>query len=82
MSVAKLLLIALLNLVFCLVVNNNSCGRSFLLKFLMPNLNVAPSLDLTAFLIYLVVHSLICILFYYIQPLFISHENYLISSVN
>ena len=48
-SVAELLLIALCNLVFCLVVNNNSCGCSFLLKFLMPNLNVAPSLDLTAF---------------------------------
>ena len=49
-SVAELLLIALRNLVFCLVVNNNSCGVSFLLKFLIPNLNVAPSLDLTAFL--------------------------------
>ena len=48
-SVAKLLLIAFLNLVFCLVVNNNSCGTSSLLKFLIPNLNVAPSLDLTAF---------------------------------
>ena len=31
-SVAKLLLIAFLNLVFCLVVNNNSCGSSSLLK--------------------------------------------------
>ena len=49
-SVAELLLRAFLNLVFCLVVNNNSCGRSSLLKFLIPNLNVAPSLDLTAFL--------------------------------
>ena len=49
MSVVKLLLIALRNLVFCLAVNNNSCGSSSLLKFLMPNLNVAPSLDLTAF---------------------------------
>ena len=49
MSVVKLLLIAFLNLVFCLVVNKNSCGRSSLLKFLMPNLNVAPSLDLAAF---------------------------------
>ena len=49
MSVVKLLLIALRNLVSFLVVNHNSCGRSFLLKFLMPNLNVAPSLDLTAF---------------------------------
>ena len=48
-SVAQLLLRAFVNLVFCLVVNNNSCGVSFLLKFLMPNLNVAPSLDLTAF---------------------------------
>ena len=37
----------------------------------MPNLNVAPSLDLTAFLIYLIVHSLTYNLFYYIQPLFI-----------
>ena len=37
----------------------------------MPNLNVAPSLDLTAFLIYLIVHLLTCTLFYYIQPLFI-----------
>ena len=46
---AELLLIAFLNLVFCLVVNNNSFGSSSLLKFLMPNLNVAPSLDLTAF---------------------------------
>ena len=26
-----------------------SCGVSFLLKFLIPNLNVAPLLDLTAF---------------------------------
>ena len=49
MSFAELLLRAFLNLVFCLVVNNNSCGRSFLLKFLIPNINVAPSLDLTAF---------------------------------
>ena len=48
-SVAELLLRGFLNLVFCLVVNNNSCGRSSLLNFLMPNLNVAPSLDLTAF---------------------------------
>ena len=45
LSVAKLLLIAFLNLVFCLVVNNNSCGSSSSLKFLMPNLNVAPLLD-------------------------------------
>ena len=37
----------------------------------MPNLNVPPSLDLTAFLIYLIVHSLTCNLLYYIQPLFI-----------
>ena len=49
MSVAKLLLIALLSLAFSLVATNNSCGGSSLLKFLMPNLNVAPSLDLTAF---------------------------------
>ena len=48
-SVAELLLRAFLNLVFCHVVNNNSCGRSSLLKFLVHNLNVAPSLDLTAF---------------------------------
>ena len=48
-SVAELLLRAFLNLVFCLVVNNNSCGCSSLLKFLIPNLHVAPSLDLTAF---------------------------------
>ena len=48
-SVAELLLKALRNLVFCLVVNNNSCGCSSLLKFLIPNLNVAPSLDLTTF---------------------------------
>ena len=53
------------------MVNNNSCGSSSLLKFLMPNLNVAPLLDLTAFLIYLIVHLLTCNLFYYIQPLFI-----------
>ena len=48
-SVAELLLRAFLNLVFFLVVNNNSYGCSSLLKFLIPNLNVAPSLDLTAF---------------------------------
>ena len=48
-SVAELLLRAFLNLVFCLVVNNNSCGVSSLLKFLIFNLSVAPSLDLTAF---------------------------------
>ena len=48
-SVAELLLTAFLNLVFFLLVNNNSCGRSSLLKFLIPNLNVTPSLDLTAF---------------------------------
>ena len=47
-SVDKLLLIAFLNLVFCLVLNNNSCRSSSLLKFLIPNINVAPSLDLTA----------------------------------
>ena len=39
-SVPKLLLRAFLNLVFCLVVNNNSCGTSFLLEFLVLNLNV------------------------------------------
>ena len=49
MSVAELLLRAFLNLVFCLVVNNNSCGTSSLLKLLLLNLNVNPSLDLTAF---------------------------------
>ena len=49
MSVAKLLLIAFLNLLFCLVVNNNSSGSSSLLKFLIPNLNVAHSLVLTDF---------------------------------
>ena len=76
-SVAELLLRAFLNLVFCLVVNNNSCGCSSLLKFLIPNLNVAPSLDLTAFLIYLIVYLLTCNLFHYIQPLFISSMNYL-----
>ena len=48
-SVAELLLRAFLNLVFCLVVNNNSCGSSSLLKFLITNLNVALLLDLTAF---------------------------------
>ena len=74
MSVAKLLLIAFLNLVFCLVVNNNSCGSSSLLKFLMPSLNVTPSLDLTAFLIYLIVYLLTYNLFYCTQP-FISSEN-------
>ena len=61
--VAKLLLIALRNLVFCLVLNNNSCGSSSLLKFLIPVLNDTPSLDLTAFLIYLFVHLLTCNLF-------------------
>ena len=70
-SVPELLLRVFLNLVSCLVVNNNSCRRSSLLKFLIPNLNVAPSLDLTAFLIYLIVHLLTCNLFHYIQPLFI-----------
>ena len=48
-SVAKLSLTVFLNLVFCIVVNKNSCGNSFLLKFLIPNFNAAPSLDLTAF---------------------------------
>ena len=43
----------------------------------MFNLNFAPSLDLSAFLIYLSVHSLTCNLFYYTQPLFISSMNYL-----
>ena len=67
-SVPKLLLIALRNLVFCVVGNDNSCGSSSLLKLLIPNLNVVPSLDLTAFLTYLIVHLLIYNLFYYIQP--------------
>ena len=40
----------------------------------MPNLNDAPSLDLTAFLPYLIAHLLIYNLFYYTQP-FISSEN-------
>ena len=62
-SVAKLLLIAFLSLVFCLVVNNNSCGSSSFLKFLMPNLNDAPSLDLKAFLTNLIAHLLIYNLF-------------------
>ena len=74
MSVTKLLLIAFLNLVFCLVVNNNSCGSSSLLKLLMPSLNVTPSLDLTAFLIYLIVYLLTYNLFYCTQP-FIGSEN-------
>ena len=77
MSVVKLLLTALRNLVFCLVVNNNSCGCSFLLKFLIPNLNVAPSLDLAAFFNYLIVHLLTCDLYHYIQPLFIYYFNIL-----
>ena len=34
----------------------------------MPNLNVASSLDLTAFLIYLIVYLLTRNLFYYTQP--------------
>ena len=66
---------AFLNLVFCLVVNNNSCGSSSLLKFLMPKLNVAPSLDLTPFLVYLIVYLLTCSLFYCTQPLFVSSAN-------
>ena len=73
-SVDKLLLIVLRSLVFCLVVNNNSCGSSSLLKFLMPNLNVAPSLDVTALLTYLIVYLLTYNLFYYTQP-FISSTN-------
>ena len=40
----------------------------------MPNLDVAPSLDLKAFLIYLVAHLLTYNLFYYTQ-LFISSTN-------
>ena len=40
----------------------------------MPNLNDAPSLDLTAFLIYLIGHLLTCNLFYYTLP-FISSMN-------
>ena len=40
----------------------------------MPNLNVAPLLDLTDFLTYLIVHLLTCNLFYYTQP-FISVAN-------
>ena len=40
----------------------------------MPNLNVAPSLDLTDFLTYLIAHLLIYNLSYYTQP-FISSAN-------
>ena len=40
----------------------------------MPNLNAVTSLDLTAFLIYLIVYLLTYNLFYYTQP-FISPEN-------
>ena len=40
----------------------------------MPNLNVVTSLDLTAFLIYLIVYLLTYNLFYYTQP-FINPEN-------
>ena len=76
-SVAELLLIALRNLVFCLVVDNNSCGCSSLLKFLMPNLNVAPSLDLTAFFNLFNCTFVNLNLLHYIQPLFISSMNYL-----
>ena len=43
----------------------------------MPNVNVVPSLDLTALFIYLIVHSVTFNLLYLIQP-FISYENYLI----
>ena len=48
-SVAKLLLIAFLNLVLCLVVNNNSCGGSSLLNFFIPIRKVVLSLFLTTF---------------------------------
>ena len=41
----------------------------------MPNLDVAPLLDLTALLIYLIVHLLTSDLFYYTQPLFTSSSN-------
>ena len=40
----------------------------------MPNLNDIPSLDLTAFLIYLIVYLLTYNLFYYTQP-FISSQS-------
>ena len=48
-SVAILLFIAFLKLVLCLVVNNNSCGSSSLLKFFIPICKVVLSLFLTAF---------------------------------
>ena len=51
-SVAKLLLIAFLNLVLCLVVNNNSCGSSSLLNFFILIRKVAPSLFLTASILF------------------------------
>ena len=43
----------------------------------MPNLNVAPSLDLTAFLNLFNCTFVNLNLLYYIQPLFISSMNYL-----
>ena len=49
-SVAILLFIAFPNLVLCLVVNNNSCGSSSLLKFFILIRKVALSLFLTAYL--------------------------------
>ena len=44
----------------------------------MPNLNVAPSLDLTAFFNLFNCTFVNLQFTLYIQPLFISHENYLI----
>ena len=48
-SVAILLFIAFLNLVLCLVVNNNSCGSSSLLKIFILIRKVVLSLFVTAF---------------------------------
>ena len=48
----------------------------------MPNLDAAPSLDLTAFLTYLIVYLLTCNLFYYAQPLFISSMNKTLFLIN
>ena len=58
-SVDILLLKAFLTFVFCLVVNNNSCGKLFPLNILKLILNVVSVLVLTTFFSFLVEYRII-----------------------
>ena len=73
-SVDILLLKVFINFVFCLVVNNNSCGRSFLSSIVKFILRVVPVLLLAAALVFSLAYLSILHLLYCIQPFMCSYN--------